>query len=149
MISSAHDDIPTEADTGSQLRRRRAVAKRPLVPPAGSAQCLLPVAATNAVESCWKWPSTMVCICLDEDILVAFHDCTSFLVLVGSGHFSNDPAVTLNNATGHQLVTLCRLICAEERAQFLEPLMNSNFCHRTFHVYSLVCVHLLLDYLQD
>ena len=32
-------------------------------------QCLLPVAATNAFESYWKRPSTMVCIISDVDIL--------------------------------------------------------------------------------
>ena len=35
MISSGCDDIPTEAETGSQFRRQRAVVTRCLVPLAG------------------------------------------------------------------------------------------------------------------
>ena len=41
-------------------------------------------------------------------------------------HFAVDPAITPVRATGHQLVTLCRSVCAEERSQFLDPLMGSK-----------------------
>ena len=40
-------------------------------------------------------------------------------------HFAVDPAIAPISATGHQLVTLCNSICAEEKAQFLDPLMGS------------------------
>ena len=40
-------------------------------------------------------------------------------------HFSADPAITPINAIGHQLVSLCRSVCAEERAQILDPVMTS------------------------
>ena len=40
-------------------------------------------------------------------------------------HFSADPAITPINATGHQLVSLCCSVCAEERAQILEPIVTS------------------------
>ena len=40
-------------------------------------------------------------------------------------HFSTDPAITLINATDHQLVILCRSVCAEERAQIVEPIVTS------------------------
>ena len=40
-------------------------------------------------------------------------------------HFSTDPAITPINATGHQLVSLCRSVSVEERAQFLEPIVTS------------------------
>ena len=40
-------------------------------------------------------------------------------------HFSADPAITPINATGHQLVSLSRSVCAEERAQVLEPIVTS------------------------
>ena len=91
-------------------------------------RCLIPAPATNVVESCWKRPSTMV----------ASLDCSSILELVVLGHFSNDPAVTPINATGHQVVTLCRSVCAEKIAQLLEPLMCSRYYRRTVHVCSLV-----------
>ena len=41
-------------------------------------------------------------------------------------HFDNDPVTTPIHATGHWLVTLCRSVCAEERAQILEPIMSSK-----------------------
>ena len=39
--------------------------------------------------------------------------------------FGADPTAAPNIATSYQLVTLCRSICAEEKAQLLEPLMTS------------------------
>ena len=39
--------------------------------------------------------------------------------------FMTDPASTMIRATGHQLVSLCRSVCAEEKTQLLSPLMNS------------------------
>ena len=41
--------------------------------------------------------------------------------------FPVDPAIAPINATGHQLVTMCRSICAEERAQVLDLLMGSKY----------------------
>ena len=40
--------------------------------------------------------------------------------------FAVDPAITPVRATGHQLVTLCRSVCAEGRAQILDPLMGRS-----------------------
>ena len=80
---------------------------------------------------------------------MALHDCSSILVLVSPDHFSNDPAVTTVNATGHQLFTFCRSICAKEMAQILELLKSCTFCCRTIHVCALVCVHRLLNCSQD
>ena len=40
--------------------------------------------------------------------------------------FAVDAAITQVRATGHQLVTLCRSVCAEERSQVLDPLMGSK-----------------------
>ena len=47
----------------------------------------------------------------------------SFVFLLD--HFSADPAITPINATGRQLVSLCRSVCAEERAQILDPIVTS------------------------
>ena len=41
--------------------------------------------------------------------------------------FPVDPKIPPINATGHQLVTLCRAICSEERAQVLDQLMGSKY----------------------
>ena len=40
-------------------------------------------------------------------------------------HFSADPAITPISATGHKLVSLCRSVCVEERAQILDPIVTS------------------------
>ena len=42
-----------------------------------------------------------------------------------SDHYSADPAITPINAAGHQLVSPCRSVCAEEQAQILEPIVTS------------------------
>ena len=55
------------------------------------------------------------------------------MFLVGSSFvelfrpFAVDPAITPVRATGHQFVTLCRSVCAEERAQILDLLMGSKY----------------------
>ena len=101
MISSGCDDIPTEAETRSQVRRRRAVVKRPLVPLAGFAP--VPFASTSHKRS-----RELLEKAFDNGLyhircgyFVVFHGCSSFLVLAVPDHFSNDPVATLINATGH------------------------------------------------
>ena len=39
--------------------------------------------------------------------------------------FVTDPAATVIRATGHQMVSLCRSVCEEEKAHLLFPLMSS------------------------
>ena len=41
--------------------------------------------------------------------------------------FATDPAATGIRATGHQMLSLSRSVCGEEKAQLLSPLMNSFF----------------------
>ena len=53
--------------------------------------------------------------------------CEFFISLNCLDHFPVDPAIAPISATGHQLVTLCRSICAKERAQTLDPLMGSKY----------------------
>ena len=148
MISPGCDDIPTEAERPSQFRRRRAVVTHRLVTLAGSAPVLI---ASNSGRELLEeaFDIGMYHQFSDRDIFVAFHDCSSFLVLAVSEHFSNDPDVTSNDATGHQLITLCRPICAEVRAQIMEPLMSSKNFRCIVHVCSFLYVHRLLDCSQD
>ena len=56
-------------------------------------------------------------------------------------HFAVDPAITPVRATGRQLVTLCRSVCAEERAQILDPLMGSNCLTMCFIFFQLSSLH--------
>ena len=62
--------------------------------------------------------------------------------------FAIDPAITPVRATGHQLVTLCRSVCAEERAQILDRLMgikHLTMCFIAFKLSSLHCIFLFTE----
>ena len=39
--------------------------------------------------------------------------------------FVTDRAATVIRVTGHQMVSLCRSVCEEEKAQLVSPLMSS------------------------
>ena len=149
MFSSGCDDIPIEAETRSQVRRRLAVVIRRLVLLARIAPVLFARKSHERSRELLEEAFDIGMYHIRCGYFVVFHDCSSFLVLVVSDHFSNDPAATLINARGHQLVTLCRSICFEERAQILEPLMKTKYCRRTIYVCSLACVHRLLGCSQD
>ena len=47
------------------------------------------------------------------------------IFIVFADQFGVDPAATVIRATGHQLVSLCRSVCEEEKTQLLSPLMSS------------------------
>ena len=117
------DDVPTEVETRSRSGRRRAVVTRRFVPLAGSGSMPFPGSShersRELLEEAFDVGMYHI-IC----ILMMLPDCSSFLVFVILDHFENDAVVTPIHATGHQLVTLCRSVCAEERAQILEPIMS-------------------------
>ena len=126
MISSDCDDIPTEVETRSQCRRSRAVVTRRLVLLAGGAS--VPFAGSSLERS-----RELLEEAFDVGmyhIRCAYSWCSNFaphfLCFVILDHFKNDPVATPIHATGHQLVTLCRSVCAEERSQILEPIMSSK-----------------------
>ena len=64
----------------------------------------------------------MVCMNQDFSSGAAWRFFTSIVLL---DHFSAHPAIIPINSTGPQLVTLCRPICAEERAQIFDPIVTS------------------------
>ena len=124
MVSSDCDDVPTEAETRSQCRRRRAVVTRRLVPLAGGSP--VPFAGSShersreLLEEAFDVGMYHIRCTYSWGSSIAPH----FLCFVILDHFNNDPVETPIHATGHQLVTLCRSVCAEERAQILEPIMS-------------------------
>ena len=126
MISSDCGDIPTEAETRSQCRRGRAVVARRLVPLAVSSS--VPFAGSSfersreLLEEAFDVGMYHIRCALSWCSNIAPH----FLCFVILDHFNNDPVATPIHATGHQLVTLCRSVCAEERSQILEPIMSSK-----------------------
>ena len=62
----------------------------------------------------------------NEDTL-SLVPCGFLISLTCLDHFPVDPAFSPINAIGHQLVTLCCSICAEKRAQILDPLKMSKY----------------------
>ena len=126
MVSSDCDDIPTEAETRNQCRRGRAVVTRRLVPLAGGAS--VPFAGSSRERS-RELLEEALDVCMYH-IRCAYSWCSNiaphFFCFVILNHFNNDPVATPIHATGHQLVTLCRSVCAEERSQILERIMSSK-----------------------
>ena len=66
-------------------------------------------------------------------------------------HFAVDPAATPINATGQQLVKLCRFLCADKGAQIPEPIMSSKCCLRISAYLTVLLSHdvLLFAKLDD
>ena len=61
-----------------------------------------------------------------RNLLVLFQVGSKFLPnFVFADQFVTDPAATVIRGTGHQMVSLCRSVCEEEKAQLLSPLMSS------------------------
>ena len=86
-------------------------------------QSQLSLEVTSGADN-WSRPLTMVRMISNEDAL-GLNPCGFLTSLNCLDHFLVDPAPV--RATGHQLVTLCCSICAEERAQILDPLMGSKY----------------------
>ena len=68
-------------------------------------------------------------ICVQmRKLLVMFHVDSKFLPhLCLFDQFVTDPATTVFRAIGHPMVSLCRSICEEEKAQLVSPLMNIQY----------------------
>ena len=79
----------------------------------------------SGAENCWSSHLAMVMVNPNEDTLGVV-PCGFLISLNCLEHFPTDPAIAPISATSHQLVTLCRSICAEERAQFLDKLIGSK-----------------------
>ena len=127
IISSDCDEIPTEAETRGQCRRRRAVVTRRLVPLAGGASVPFTGSSHNRsrelLEEAFDIGMYHIIRCASS---LFSNIAPQFLCFMILDHFTNDPVATPIRATGHQLVTLCRSVCAEERSQILEPIMSSK-----------------------
>ena len=61
-----------------------------------------------------------------RNLLVLFQVGSKFLpYFFFADQFVTDPAATVIRGIGHQMVSLCRSICEEEKTQLLSPLMSS------------------------
>ena len=84
----------------------------------------------------------MVMMSSNEDILNLV-PCGFLISLNYVQHFPVDPAIAPVNATEHQLVRLCRSICAKKRSQILDLLMGSKY-FRTYFIAFVAFLSLLL-----
>ena len=119
--------MSTEAEVRHDRRRRRAVITRSFVPLPG--QQLGPIEFGNRQRS-----RELRKQAFDNGTEYFKKGCfeISSFVVPHSGdfaldHFPIDPASAPINSNGYQLMTLCWLICAEERVQVLDPLMRSKY----------------------
>ena len=118
-------------------------------------QCLvddrshLSVGTATTVERWLSRCMTMVYNNAKEDF--SSLDPYRFLISVNIvlNHFTVDPAITPISSTGYQLVTMCRSIYAEERAQIFEPPIGSKFCFRMFHMFTPSPLYCILCCLQN
>ena len=127
---SGNEEVSTGVETDGQLRGRHIVVTRSLVPLAGRSQHDVP----EAVHSRERSRELLERAFDDGNFCAPNEEFTSivpswlqvftiFICVVDQ--FVADPAATVIHATGHQLVSLCRSVCEEEKAQWLPPLMNS------------------------
>ena len=118
-------DVSTEAEVRHMRRRKQAVITRRLVPLSGQEPSPVDVGSHERsrvmLEQAFDDGNTVFkCGYFGFGSLWVPH------LLNCLDHFAVDSAITPVRATGHQLVTLCRSVCAEERAQILNPLMGSK-----------------------
>ena len=127
---SGTEEVSTGVETDGQLRGRHIVVTRSLVPLAGGRQHDVPEAVHSRSRS-----RELLERAFDDGNSCALNE--EFTSIVPSwlqvltifiwfaDQFGTDPTATVIRATGHQLVSLCRSLCEEEKAQLLSPLMNS------------------------
>ena len=118
-------DVSTEAEVRHMRKRRQAVITRRLVPLSGQEPGPVDVGSHERSR-------VMLEQAFDDGNIefkggyLGFGSLWVPHFLNCLDHFAVDPAITPVRATGHQLVTLCRSICAEERSQIFDPLMGSK-----------------------
>ena len=112
-------EVSTGVESESVVRRRRAVVTVRLIPLAAGPHFCLPAADSSQTRS-----RQLLEKAFDQGIFCAkeyyssitprlLHVCDSFLPL--SDQYSGDPSSSLIQATGHQLVSLCRSVVEEEK----------------------------------
>ena len=119
----------TGVESESVVRRRRAVVTRRLVPLTGGPSFaflrLTPVRI--GVTRYWRRHLMRVYFVLSlyysSITRRSLHVLNSYFLALDQ--YSGDPSSSLIQATGHQLVTLCRSLVRKEKNQLLGPLMNS------------------------
>ena len=127
---SGTEEVSTGVETDGQLKGRRIVVTRSLVPLAGGPQHDIPEVVHSRGRSREllerAFDDGKSCALNEEFTSIIPSWRQVFTVFNGfADQFGADPAATVIRATGQQLVSLCRSVCEEEKAQLLSPLMNS------------------------
>ena len=127
---SGTEEVSTGVETDGQLRGRHIVVKRSLVVLAGGSQHDVPEAVHSRGRSREllerAFDDGNSCALNEEFTSIVPNWRQVFTIFIWfADQFGTDPAATVIRATGHQMVSLCRAVCEEERAQLLSPLMNS------------------------
>ena len=126
---SGTEEVSTGVETDGQLRGRHIVVTKSLVPLAGGPQHDVLEAfhsrgrSRELLERAFDDGNS--CALNEEFTSIVPSWRQAFTISLFADHFGTDPAATVIRATGHQLVSLCRSVCEEEKAQLLSPLMNS------------------------
>ena len=127
---SGNEEVSAGVETDGQLRGLHIVVTRSPVPLAGGPQHDVP----EAVHSRGRSRELLERAFDDGNSCALNGEFTSivpswlevFTIFVSfADQFVTDPAATVIRATGHQIVSLCRSVCQEEKAQLPSPLMNS------------------------
>ena len=125
---SGNEDVSTGVETDGQLKGRHIIVTRSLVPLAVP-QHDVPEAFLSRCRSRQlleqAFDAGNICVKVMK-LLVLFLVDSKFLPhLCHLDQFVTNPAATVIRVAGHQMVSLCRSVCEEEKAQLLSPLMNS------------------------
>ena len=123
--------MSTEAEVRHKRSRRQAVITRRFVPLSGQEPGPVGFGSRERSRELLEQAFSDGTVEFKIRIPLGFVPCGFLFSLNCLDHFPVDPAIAPINATGHQLVTMCRSICAEERAQILDPLMGSK-CLTTY-----------------
>ena len=124
-------DVSTGVENESVVRRRWAVVTKRLVPLAGcpSIVFLRLTQARLGVDSCWRRHSMRVYFVPNESYSSStprlLHVCDPYFPALDQ--YSRDTSSSLIQATGHQLVSLCRSVVQEEKNELLGPLRTSKY----------------------
>ena len=126
---SGTEEVSTGVETDGQLRGRHIFVTRSLVPLAGGPQHDVPEAVHSRVRSREllerAFDDGNSCALKEEFTSIVPSWRQDFTIFLFADQFGTDPAATVIRGTGHRLVSLCRSVCEEEKAQLLSPLMNS------------------------
>ena len=123
LLESGKDDVPTGVETDGQT---------PVM-----ASCGLQSDVSEVVHSLSRSWELMEQASDDgnnqvrmNNLLVLFLIGSRFhLIFAFKTNSSLNPTATVVHATGHQIVCFCRSVREVEKAQLLNPLMNSDYSH--------------------